>query len=121
MTFRSRATTQTKEVATAWRCRLGFAVAGFVLCELWAPTRGWAFPPYRSTDADTAEEGVVEVRGGLLGIERESQKNAYFSPLHRAWSCYWLHENGERADAELVKKLEGDTLVLRLVTGPQEG
>ena len=27
---------------------------------------------------------MLELRGGLLGIERESQRNAYFSPLLRA-------------------------------------
>jgi hypothetical protein len=86
-------------VGIVWRWRLALAVAAFVLCELWAPTPAWAFPPYRSTDADTAEEGVVEVRGGLLGIERESQKNAYFSPLLRA-------NLGLPYNAEFVSELE---------------
>ena len=43
-----------------------------------------AFPPYRSTDADTAEPGQLEVRLGLLGVEREDDDNAYSSPLLRA-------------------------------------
>ena len=86
-------------MATERRWRLGLAVAGFALCALWVPTRGWAFPRYRSTDADTAEEGVAEVRGGLLGIERESQKNAYFSPLLRA-------NLGLPYNLELISELE---------------
>ncbi len=73
---------QTKKVGVAW-WRLGFALAAFVLCELGAAAPGWAFPPYRSTDAETAEEGTVEVRLGLVEVERQSQKNAYASPLLR--------------------------------------
>ncbi len=42
-----------------------------------------AFPPYRSTDADTAEPGKLEVRLGLLRVEREDDDNAYSSPLLR--------------------------------------
>ena len=86
-------------MADARRWRLGLGVAGFVLCQLWVPTPGWAFPPYRSTDADTAKEGVLEVRGGLLGIKRESQKNAYFSPLLRA-------NLGLPYNLELISELE---------------
>ena len=86
-------------MAAAWWWRLGLAVAGFALCELWAPTPGWAFPPYRSTDADTAEKGRLEVRAGLLGSERESQKNAYFSPLLRS-------NLGLPYNAEFVSELE---------------
>ncbi len=43
----------------------------------------WGFPPYRSTDADTAAPGKLEVRLGLLGIERDDNDNAYSSPLLR--------------------------------------
>ncbi len=42
-----------------------------------------AFPPYRSTDADTAEPGKLEIRLGLLSVEREDDDNAYSSPLLR--------------------------------------
>jgi hypothetical protein len=42
-----------------------------------------AFPPYRSTDADTANPGALEVRLGLLRIAREDHDNAYESPLLR--------------------------------------
>jgi len=43
-----------------------------------------AFPPYRSTDAETAEAGQLELRLGLLKVEREDGDNAYASPLLRA-------------------------------------
>ncbi|TDI94876.1 MAG: hypothetical protein E2O73_16130, partial [Deltaproteobacteria bacterium] len=42
---------------------------------------------------------MLEVRGGLLGSERESQKNAYFSPLLRA-------NLGLPYNAEFVSELE---------------
>ncbi len=44
----------------------------------------WAFPPYRTTDADVADPGVAEVRLGLVKVEREHGENEYFSPLARA-------------------------------------
>ncbi len=43
-----------------------------------------AFPPYRSTDADTTEEGSLELRVGLVRVEHEDDKSAYSSPLLRA-------------------------------------
>ncbi len=43
-----------------------------------------AFPPYRTTDADVAKEGVAEFRLGLVKVEREHGENEYFSPLVRA-------------------------------------
>jgi hypothetical protein len=58
-----------------------FALAACVLAGLC--TDAWAFPPYRSTDADTAEPGQLEVRLGLLLVEREDDDNAYSSPLLR--------------------------------------
>jgi len=44
----------------------------------------WAFPPYRTTDADVVDPGVAEVRLGLVKVERENSENEYFSPLLRA-------------------------------------
>ncbi len=64
-----------------WRIST-FALAACALGRL--STDAVAFPPYRSTDADTAEPGQLEVRLGLLGIEREDDDNAYSSPLLRA-------------------------------------
>lgn len=43
----------------------------------------WGFPPYRSTDAGTAAPGNLEVRLGLLGVERMDGDTAYGSPLLR--------------------------------------
>ena len=43
-----------------------------------------AFPPYRSTDAETAEPGTLEARLGLVRLEREHHDDTYTSPLLRA-------------------------------------
>ncbi|MGH7819892.1 MAG: hypothetical protein ACREQ9_08975 [Candidatus Binatia bacterium] len=43
-----------------------------------------AFPPYRSTDAGTAEPWTLEARLGLFRIERERSETEYLSPLLRA-------------------------------------
>ncbi|MGE0826127.1 MAG: hypothetical protein AB7G75_28370 [Candidatus Binatia bacterium] len=43
----------------------------------------YGFPPYRSTDAETADAWTVEARLGLLRVEREGRHNAYASPLLR--------------------------------------
>lgn len=73
-------------------------VAAFVFLPLWAPLAP-GFPPYRSTDAETADAGTVEVRLGLARIEREDQENAYASPLLRM-------NLGLPADLELISELE---------------
>ena len=63
-----------------WRIR----TLALVVCALGGlRTDAVAFPPYRSTDADTAEPGKLEVRLGLLRVEREDDDNAYSSPLLR--------------------------------------
>jgi hypothetical protein len=43
----------------------------------------YGFPPYRSTDAETADPWTLEARLGLLRVEREVHHNAYASPLLR--------------------------------------
>ncbi len=43
----------------------------------------WAFPPYRSTDADTAPPWVLEARFGVLQLRRRDGRNQYASPLLR--------------------------------------
>ena len=43
----------------------------------------YAFPPYRSTDADTAEPWMLEARLGLLRLRRNEGENLYSSPLLR--------------------------------------
>ena len=42
-----------------------------------------AFPPYRSTDAGTADPWVFEARLGLLRLRRDRGDNVYSSPLFR--------------------------------------
>ena len=42
-----------------------------------------AFPPYRSTDADTADPYTFEARLGLLRLRRERGDDVYSSPLLR--------------------------------------
>ena len=42
-----------------------------------------AFPPYRSTDADTADPWALEARVGLLRLRRDAGRNLYSSPLLR--------------------------------------
>lgn len=43
-----------------------------------------AFPPYRSTDADTADPYTVEIRLGLVKADREDGKTEVEAPLLRA-------------------------------------
>jgi hypothetical protein len=59
----------------------------------------WSFPPYRSTDAETAEPGTLEVRLGLTRVQREDHDSSYASPLLRV--NLGLVEN-----LELVSELE---------------
>ena len=42
-----------------------------------------AFPPYRSTDAETADPWDLEGRLGLVRLTRDDAENAYASPLLR--------------------------------------
>lgn len=42
-----------------------------------------AFPPYRSTDAGTADPWVFEARLGVLRLRRDGGDNVYSSPLFR--------------------------------------
>ena len=43
----------------------------------------FAFPPYRSTDADTADPWTLEARLGLLRLRRDDGEHLYSSPLLR--------------------------------------
>jgi hypothetical protein len=52
-------------------------------CTLLAAASAEAFPPYRSTDAGTAEVGVFEARLGVLRMRRDAGGNLYASPLLR--------------------------------------
>jgi len=44
----------------------------------------FAFPPYRSTDADTAEPSTLELRIGLIKWERDEGESKAAAPLWRA-------------------------------------
>jgi hypothetical protein len=59
----------------AWRCLT------LLLCalELLNPGGGRAFPPYRSTDAETADPWTLEARFGLVRMQREGDRNDYAS------------------------------------------
>jgi hypothetical protein len=61
--------------------RLRLVVAATLVAGLGAPAH--AFPPYRSTDAGTADAGVFEARLGLLRMRREAGDTLYASPLLR--------------------------------------
>lgn len=58
--------------------RVCFAMVALVLLLHHAPAH--SFPPYRSTDAGTADPGTVEIRVGAA-MEREDHDNTYAAPL----------------------------------------
>lgn len=58
-------------------------MAWICLALLALPSAVRAFPPYRSTDADTAPYGMLEARLGLLRVRREADENRYAAPLLR--------------------------------------
>jgi hypothetical protein len=59
----------------------GTALLVVAVLALSSPAEG--FPPYRSTDAETAEPWTLEGRLGLLRFRRDGGENAYSSPLLR--------------------------------------
>ena len=78
--------------------RLGLLAALWAL-SLCLAEKASAFPPYRSTDADTAEAGTLELRVGLIRVEHEGSENAYASPLLRA-------NLGVTENVELISEFE---------------
>jgi hypothetical protein len=42
-------------------------------------------------------------------------------PMQRAWTCYQMHASGEREQAEILHKLDHDTLALRITRGSHAG
>jgi hypothetical protein len=58
---------------------------GLGLCSglLLATATAAAFPPYRSTDAETADPWVLEGRLGLIRFTRDEGQNTYTAPLLR--------------------------------------
>jgi hypothetical protein len=79
------------------RARLALAASLFVTLGGAVPAHG--FPPYRSTDAGTADPGVFEARLGLLRMRHDSGDNLYASPLLRL-------NLGLVSGLELVSELE---------------
>jgi hypothetical protein len=71
----------------------------FAIFMMTFPWRAAAFPPYRSTDADTAAPWMLETRLGLLRVQREGDETTYSSPLLRV-------NLGLPADTEIVTEFE---------------
>jgi hypothetical protein len=63
--------------------RFGTVLASFALVLSGAVAPAWAFPPYRSTDADTADPWTIEGRFGLIRLKHDAGTNEYASPLLR--------------------------------------
>lgn len=57
--------------------------AGCALILIFAAPAAHAFPPYRSTDADTAGPGLIQLRLGLLRIKRVDSGSERSTPLTR--------------------------------------
>lgn len=63
-------------------CRFSPTLAGVaVLCLVAAPS--YAFPPYRTTDAETAGDDMLEVRIGLLRLQVRDSHSTRQTPLSR--------------------------------------
>jgi len=75
------------------------ASAGLVSVLLLSGPNVFGFPPYRSTDAATADPGFIEIRLGLIGAEREEGDTTYSSPLLRT-------NIGLPRDIELIAEFE---------------
>jgi hypothetical protein len=75
--------------ASRWDPRPGMNVprrllaGAFALGTLLDAAQAHAFPPYRSTDAETADPWALEGRLGLLRYRRDDGENEYASPLLR--------------------------------------
>lgn len=59
------------------------ALITLALLALLLPIPAAAFPPYRSTDAGTADPWVFETRLGILRLRRDRGDSVYSSPLLR--------------------------------------
>ncbi len=81
-------------------CRkAGRAAVSLCVVALGGALPAWAFPPYRTTDAEVAAQGVAEIRLGLVKVEHDHTENEYFSPLVRV-------NLGLGHDLEIVSELE---------------
>jgi hypothetical protein len=77
------------------------AVVWLAVAILAIPAVAGAFPPYRSTDADTAPLGGLEARVGIVRVRREGDENSYAAPLLRL-------NLGIARNMELVSEVEYD-------------
>ena len=66
------------------RLRRSCIIVFFVCIQLLCASISVAFPPYKTTDADTADPYNLELRLGLVQAEREGGATQYASPLLRA-------------------------------------
>ena len=65
------------------RIRSWQVIVFLVYVQLFCAPRAGAFPPYKTTDADTADPYNLELRLGLVQVEREGGATEYVSPLLR--------------------------------------
>lgn len=54
-----------------------------LVLSLCAPAISWAFPPYRTTDAETAGDDMLEARIGLLRLQVRGSHSTRSTPLSR--------------------------------------
>lgn len=59
-------------------------ITALIILQIIAPAPAAAFPPYKSTDADTAGPYVLEMRLGLIQLERDGEETTSITPLLRA-------------------------------------
>ena len=63
---------------------LGYILPLILLLPAGLTTPTFAFPPYRSTDADTADPDTLELRVGLVKLEHEKSETEVITPSLRA-------------------------------------
>ncbi len=78
---------------------LGYILLLILLLQAGLTTPASAFPPYRSTDADTADPDTLELRVGLVKLEREKSETEVITPSLRA-------NFGLRNKVELISEFE---------------
>lgn len=71
------------------------------------PGQALGFPPYRSTDAETADPWTIEGRLGVVRVSRDQSESVYASPL-------WRLNLGLPYRLELVTEGEWDATAARL-------
>lgn len=81
MAFSKRLAARLGSEASVKRAKTPLLIACASTLFAAAPTE--AFPPYRSTDADTAGAGTVQLRLGLLRIQRRDSESQRSTPLTR--------------------------------------